>query len=573
MNSTSAIILLLSLLLCSFATDIRAAGNDSCRPLFNRWINSSIDEETRLKRIDVERLVTISDFDNISADEIRDLFETTISTEVAEDVSPCIQWMLTNHQLSDLQILELKISQIKELTRQGEYNQAVDIGQTVNINTPIEYLLRLRLALLTPLSELGRIDEASELLLDLLKNAPQSFFDNHRHIVYDQLALLHYANKDWQKARSIWIEDRSYIAPGTPIWIQITNSIASTLSNENRIAEARAVWQEIIEQSRSNKNSVSYLQAALNIANTYNKEGKFDEAIPLYQEVLNISRANQISLGIKLAYINLADAYADIGNKEISMLYLDSLLNHTSGELGIEIISSATKIYNAIKDSSYPGNDSLMYFLAEFDSLREIGSSIEQITVKLEHIEQHLRAATSRRLSIPPQENRSYMWVLYICFIVLIVIPAVIISNRRRIRLQNEQYHSENVNSVNHFNFLKLNYTGVILNHAYKIGIYKNVGLSLDIFCDTLGISKYRLNNILKENQIESFNRLISEMRVSGYIETIAATYPETDGDRVLVENGFHDSQSLRRAFKNVLGITPSEWIRDHEVNLMRRVA
>ena len=96
-------------------------------------------------------------------------------------------------------------------------------------------------------------------------------------------------------------------------------------------------------------------------------------------------------------------------------------------------------------------------------------------------------------------------------------------------------------------------------------GSYLRNGITQKEAAEEMGISVYRLKSWLNSTDFETFSRWLVYLRLVRAKEMLMEC-PEMGSDRVAECCGFCDRQYFQRSFRKWMGMTPSQWVKQREL-------
>jgi tetratricopeptide (TPR) repeat protein len=529
-----------------------------CTEAINQWLITETGY-TSAQKEDIRRLLSRNTMDETPAEIVRSLIEFGIASNNPDHLSACIQFFKGKTNPFSPNYLEAVIGEIEYLTRRAQYNGADSLVQSLPLTLPLEYLYRVRLAATTYLTETGRTSEAAEGLLDLLNNGPPTFMEDHRFGILWHLANMYYNVQEWSTALKYFEEAVLLTEPGTPVWINAKNAIASVLSRQQKLSEAVEIWIQLRENAHSQQDTLIFLQTTLNIGNIFNKSGDYDKAFAEYRIVLDISTNMNLGMGIFMANLNMADAYSDMGDIKNTLDHLGKLFSIPSIELSEEMIRTILSIYGRVgitENTEITENIDILFKEYELAQASHANSKL-----LLSKIETLIRAIHQNEVE-NDKEISDFTYYAVLLLITIFLITAIFVWNREKIIIennstQNEDKYEDQLQTL--FSPDKLFYKQ--LQDYYANRSYIDVTTSIERFAVDYDLSVYKARKIIHDAGYQNFYDMVSRMRLYSLLSALKDDPQRNITDADCERLGFVNKRAFTRALKTYTGKTFEEYL------------
>jgi tetratricopeptide (TPR) repeat protein len=269
----------------------------------------------------------------------------------------------------------------------------------------------------------------------------------------------------------------------------------------------------------------------LNIGMTYFEMDRLDSSYFYAQQALKIFTMFNSPLKLAGCQMLLADYYSSIGNFDQTRIFALSALNIGQAENSLETIKSSAAILKNIYLKKGDYENAFSYIKTEFearDSLYNQQSQKELLKLEIQYNQDKLERARQIK-----QQRKNFLTGLAFIILISLIINAILIISRQKIRVKNTLLEKESVEKELDFKSKELSINVMAL--MKKNEMLSDISQKL-VQIEKIAISeetKNAISNIYKELRKSTDDKIINEFSVrfqevhAGFYETLLSKYPE----------------------------------------------
>nr|WP_321453252.1 AraC family transcriptional regulator [uncultured Carboxylicivirga sp.] len=343
--------------------------------------------------------------------------------------------------------------------------------------------------------------------------------------------------------------------------------------------KAKTYFQKAVDYARSIHHSESLAVALTNFGNFYRLQGDYNNAINYYKEAYNYKlKDNAQNLSLIRCINSLGKAYMENNNSVMAKKYLNMALNLSDSLESVYWKSIINKSFFNLykKEKNYP--EAIKYITSYLTLKNEVdqrnaSDKLEKLLVRYETQEKdHTIAIQKQEIKI----KRNTIIGISMIMLLLISLSVLIIVNKKiRSRAIQSIYkqHLETQQRQNLINSLlkeksaqPINSTenrlmATLLKLLDDDQIFRQKELTLDIMAKRLNTNITYVSQLINKEFECNFNTLINRYRIDYCKKKIT----ESKDENVLMkqigfEAGFSSQSTFYNAFKNEVGITPTQF-------------
>lgn len=124
--------------------------------------------------------------------------------------------------------------------------------------------------------------------------------------------------------------------------------------------------------------------------------------------------------------------------------------------------------------------------------------------------------------------------------------------------IRNRQKYSKSALNENVFE----DYEEKLLHLFEEEKVYLDNDISLETLADKMRLSKHHLTQLFNVYIGENFNQFVNKYRIGYSCNLLQTTHSQLTIEEIAFESGFNSKVSFNRHFKNIMGCTPTDYIK-----------
>jgi tetratricopeptide (TPR) repeat protein len=310
------------------------------------------------------------------------------------------------------------------------------------------------------------------------------------------------------------------------------NNIAGVyFENYKDYKKALEYYFRALTANRKTGNTYQEATNLLNIGMTYFEMHELDSSYFYAQQALKIFTVFNSTLKLAGCQMLLADYYSTIGNFDQARSFALSALNIGQAENSLETIKRSAAILKDIYLKKGDYENAFAYIKTEFearDSLYSQQSQKELLKLEIQYNQDKLERARQIK-----QQRRNFLTGLVFVILMSLIINAILIISRQKIKVKNTLLEKESVEKELDFKSkeLSINVMALMKKNEMLADISKRL-----VQIEKIAISeetKNAISNIYKELRKSTDDKIINEFSVrfqqvhAGFYEALLSKYPE----------------------------------------------
>ena len=430
------------------------------------------------------------------------------------------------------------------------------------------------------LNALGRNRDAVAALNTIVRFENSFMYDERyssrvRVEIMNTIGNLYYDLEQYDEAIYYFKESIEYADNNAVNSFAIQINLASAYRKIHEYSSALNLLKGILNYAVDKQDKILELQARLNLANTYKSMGSYDVAEHYYHAVIEESSKNGIEIGRFYGYLNLVEWYNEVGRLKESSVYIDSMFALLPAISSFELEVKAFELLISYYEST--GMDDLAsYYEREISALRNRDRDVDatKALAELYKLSFNSSRRTIEKLSNQQmRQNPTSMWNPYYLLIVLWGIVFLFWATNRMRQSKGAKPAIQGLASrVNESEgpSNESNEMTTVVNLIRNHPDYLNTVVSARELVSSLSRYSKLIRNIMKRENFPNVNALINYVRIQHAIEIMEKSDMDVSQDQLSQQVGFSTRRSYNRAFKDVTGKTPSEYLSDMSLHSVK---
>lgn len=362
----------------------------------------------------------------------------------------------------------------------------------------------------------------------------------------------------------------------TRLAYQIYSGLGILYRYREQLDESLKYHNMALNLARELQSSDFVAQTLLNLGNVYKNRQDYELALSSYRESETISRAAGIQFGVFLNYINIADVLQITDRYEESTVAYDSALVYADR---FNMPLEKSRLYLGVSDiyEKMGKYKEQADYLRKYMELREelfdseVDEAIEDLRVQYETQQKNQEIAIQKaEIDLVNAEKKAVtMFSVFGLIILIVVISTLVHRNRtlkslyeRNLELLNQTRPVQTVKNLHkddpkgRFKELYDQITQLLEEEQ----LFRKDDLSLKDFSEKMGTNDKYVSQSISMYSDKTFYQLVNFYRVGETRRKMIEGGSSSQIKEIMYECGFRSRSTFNSAFKELTGMTPSQF-------------
>ena len=340
-------------------------------------------------------------------------------------------------------------------------------------------------------------------------------------------------------------------------------NLASVYRMRDRSDEALGILQELLDEAIANERRIRELQIRINIGNALLVTGKRAEARVLYESVINQSRHYGVAKGKFFGFLNMVEWHFQVDQYQEAKPWIDSVFTMIPEVASHYEKVQAYKMLARFYEETGLTDESAFYtgVMADVEERTEMGQDVEAILADLYRISfnQVRQSVEVMKGDVKDGIPSGYGWL---------VLLALLVSIWMWVRRASKTV--DNTGSAIEETGVSGSNTGpthqdivhVVLTAIRESPDYLEPDVLASDLVRSLGYPSRMIYEVMRLLGISSVASLVNRARVDHAVALMRAAPYMVSQDDIYRQVGFTSRRNYDRVFKGMMGVSPGEYLK-----------